>query len=388
MATELPLDIQPQARDAAWLLLVRAPRLGPKCVGEILDRFSHPADLLAASHEQQAACGLNRSALEYLQSPDWERIRLDLEWLKQPANHLLPVTDPRYPTLLRDIADPPAALFVHGDPEHLSQLQLAIVGSRNPTTSGRESAHEFARYLASAGLTITSGLAAGIDGAAHSGALAADCPTIAVVGTGLDRVYPAEHRELAHRIAGQGALVSEFPLGTQPIPGNFPRRNRIISGMSLGTLVVEATQRSGSLITARLAGEQGREVFAIPGSIHNPQARGCHALIRQGAKLVETAADVLEELGPIAHSIPATTEESAAPDAKSTLDADYQTLLDYLDFAPTSIDALVTRSGLTVETVSSMLLLLELQGYVSSAAGGLYTRAWPAPREGGFEESK
>lgn len=373
MSTPVPDSIQSHASEAAWLVLIRAPRVGAKGIREVLERFPHPMDLLAATREQRSTCGLNRAALDYLHHPDWETIESDLHWLEQPGNSLVTLTDTHYPPLLKDIPDPPAALFVHGDADHLSALQLAIVGSRNPTTAGRETATEFARCLTSAGLVITSGLASGIDGAAHTGALVAGGPTIAVVGTGLDRVYPAEHHDLAHRIAGNGALVSEFPLGTPPLAGNFPRRNRIISGMSLGTLVVEATPRSGSLITARIAGEQGREVFAIPGSIHNPQARGCHALIRQGAKLVETAGDILEELGQIAGSIPDLTNETAH-DHSPSLDSDYQTLLNHVDYAPTSVDTLVERSGLTVETVSSMLLLLELQGYVSSAAGGLYTR--------------
>ena len=295
--------------------------------------------------------------------------------MNQPDRHLITLDDPRYPALLRDIPDPPLALFVHGDPECLVTPQLAVVGSRNPTPGGRENAFEFARYLVGAGLTITSGLAAGIDGAAHRGALAGGGRTVAVVGTGLDRVYPAEHLELAHTITAQGALVSEFALGSRPTPGHFPKRNRLISGLSLGTLVVEATPHSGSLITAKLAGEQGRETFAIPGSIHNPQARGCHALIRQGAKLVETAADILEELGQLASTLdPPTQTPATDPAIETTLDADYQHLLQQLDDTPTPVDTLVQRSGLTAETVSSMLLVLELQGYVSSAAGGHYTR--------------
>ena len=375
MTTVLPTALKQYADEAAWLLLIRAPRLGPGRITTILETFHTPLEFIQANRKQQAATGVAAATLDYLQAPEWERVEQDLQWLQQPENALVPLTDDRYPLLLRDIADPPAALFVRGDSSHLSRLQLAIVGSRNPTATGRETAQEFARYLTGAGLVVTSGLAAGIDGAAHSGALATGGPTIAVVGTGLDRVYPAEHHELAHRIADQGALVSEFPLGTQPFPGNFPKRNRLISGMSLGTLVVEATPRSGSLITARLAGEQGREVFAIPGSIHNPQARGCHALIRQGAKLVETAADIIEELGPLAGFSPESAATSTSGGTRHELDSDYQTLLEHLDFSPTSIDTLVDRSGLTVETVSSMLLLLELQGYVSSAAGGLYTRA-------------
>jgi DNA processing protein len=252
-----------------------------------------------------------------------------------------------------------------------------MVGSRNPTASGQQTATEFARHLSASGLIITSGLALGIDAASHQGALDAAGATIAVMGTGLDRVYPARHRDLARQIAGEGALISEFPVGTPPLAENFPRRNRIISGLSLGTLVVEAALRSGSLISARNAGEQGREVFAIPGSIHNPLARGCHHLIRQGAKLVETAQDVIDELGALAVACleqhnPGPPDEH--PDQARELDGDYLQLLDNIEFESTSIDQLVTSSGLTPAEVSSMLLQLEMSGYIASSPGGIYNR--------------
>ncbi len=248
--------------------------------------------------------------------------------LEGDNRHLITLHDARYPTLLREIDDAPPMLFIQGDPTILNLPQIAIVGSRNPSASGRQTATDFAHFLASAGLAITSGLADGIDGAAHQGALETKNSTLAVTGTGLDRVYPAKHRELAHRIAEQGALISELPPGTPPIPANFPRRNRIISGLSLGTLVVEAAQKSGSLITARLATEQGREVFAIPGSIHNPLARGCHALIRQGAKLVETAGDILEELAPLLGTAYQPNTPIPKPDrAHRQWDSDYQQLI-------------------------------------------------------------
>lgn len=371
----LPDSLREHTATIQWLLLVRTPGLGARTGARIREQFDTPAAFLGATADQQRACGLKGPGIDYLRAPDWALIESDLAWLGRPDSHLVTLDDRCYPALLRDIPDPPLALFVQGDPVCLGELQLAIVGSRNPTPSGRDNAFEFARYLAGAGLTITSGLAAGIDGAAHRGALAGGGRTLAVVGTGLDRVYPAEHLELAHAIANQGALISEFPLGSRPTAGHFPKRNRLISGLSLGTLVVEATPRSGSLITARLAGEQGRETFAIPGSIHNPQARGCHALIRQGAKLVETASDILEELGPLAHTLWDATEASAPQSfPESALDADYHHLLAQLDETPTPVDTLVQRSGLTAETVSSMLLVLELQGYVSSAAGGRYAR--------------
>jgi DNA processing protein len=279
--------------------------------------------------------------------------------------------DPDYPPLLRQIPDPPLALYVIGDRAAPGRPQLAIVGSRNPTPAGRENARAFARHLAGAGLAITSGLALGIDGAAHRGALeAGGGTTLAVVATGLDRVYPARHRELAHEIARAGALVSEFPLGVPPLPENFPIRNRVISGMALGVLVVEAAPGSGSLITARLATDQGREVFAIPGSIHSPLSRGCHALIRQGAKLVETANDILEELGVLAQA----AADSAVAPLPADLPAPMAQLLGHLGHDPANVDQLVERSGLTTEAVSSMLLQLELQGLVEAGAGGTFQR--------------
>lgn len=271
-----------------------------------------------------------------------------------------------------EISDPPPLLFVIGNPDLLQQSQLAMVGSRNPSVDGRENAQAFARELVNQGLVITSGLALGIDAAAHQGALAGDGLTIAVTGTGLDRVYPARHRALAKEIAARGALVSEFPIGTPALAENFPRRNRIISGLSLGTLVVEAAPQSGSLITARLAAEQGREVFAIPGSIHNPLARGCHQLIRQGAKLVESVADILEEI----HVTYAPKASVTQDNSQTTPDLDDNSLILWsnLGSAPTSVDTLVSRSQLTTEQVSSILLIMELQGWVTSAPGGMYLR--------------
>jgi DNA processing protein len=258
---------------------------------------------------------------------------------------------------------------------------LAIVGSRNPTPVGQQTAREFAAHLAACGLTIASGLAIGVDGAAHEGALDSG-RTVAVLGTGPDRVYPAAHRDLARRIADEGALVTEYPPGTTAVGRNFPRRNRIISGLSLGTLVTEAALRSGSLITARCAVEQGREVFSIPGSIHNPLARGCHALIRDGAKLVETAADILEELAPLLGSFTAETPrqtENGKGD-ESGLDAEYRLLLATMGHDPASPDELIRSTGLPAESIASMLLLLELEGYVSSCPGGRYCRSASSPR--------
>ena len=278
-----------------WLTLARLPGAGPRTQRTLIEHFGSVENIFSASRGQleKILAGKHETVSAILDGPGVQTFESEFDWLGQPAHHLLVWSDADYPPLLREIADPPLLLYVIGRREALASPQLAIVGSRNPSPMGRENAQAFAKSLAGAGLAITSGLALGVDGAAHRGALAAGGHTIAVTGTGLDRVYPARHRELAHAIAARGALVSEFPLGTSPRPENFPRRNRLISGLSLGTLVVEAALQSGSLITARLAAEQGREVFAIPGSIHAPQARGCHALIRQGAKLVETAQDIV-----------------------------------------------------------------------------------------------
>jgi DNA processing protein len=280
-------------------------------------------------------------------------------------------------------------LFVEGDAAALSLPQLAIVGSRNPTALGRDTAEQFAAHLAAAGLAITSGLALGIDAAAHRGALAGGGQTIAVTGCGLDVVYPSAHVALAGEIAARGALVSDLPTGTPPLKQHFPRRNRIISGLAVGTLVVEAALQSGSLITARLAAEQGREVFAIPGSIHNPMARGCHRLIRQGAKLVETADDIFAELGALIETLRtdarARPTRAEATDAQAVsgpaLDKDYEILLDALGFAPAGIDTLVARTGLAADAVASMLLILELDGRVAQQPGGLYCRRLAGKKE-------
>jgi DNA processing protein len=361
-----------------WLILLHAPGVGPRTYAELLQQFPDPGAVRRAGRTELANLGLETAALDYLTAGQWPEVDRDLEWLQHPENHALTLHDPRYPPLLREITDAPPVLFVRGAPEVLMSPQLAMVGSRNPTPGGAQTAHDFAAHLARAGLTITSGLALGIDAACHRGALAAQGSTIAVAGTGLDRVYPASHRDLAHAIVAQGALVSEFPPGTPPLPENFPRRNRLISALSLGTLVVEAALRSGSLITARHAVEQGREVFAIPGSIHNPLARGCHALIREGAKLVETAADIIEELGALAHFTADASAPAVSASGSSTRlheDPEYRKLFDCMDFAPLSIDQLVERSGLTPEAVSSMLLIMELQGCVVAVAGGRYARA-------------
>lgn len=303
-------------------------------------------------------------------------------WLADPANRVIEPGDPDYPPQLQ-AADPrPPRLYARGDAGCLLLPQLAIVGSRNATAGGRDTARSFAAYLAARGFVITSGLAEGIDAAAHAGALEAGGRTIAVCGTGLDRVYPRTHAALAARIvAGGGALVGELPPGTGARRHHFPRRNRIISGLAVGTLVVEASTTSGALITARHAAEQGREVFAIPGSIHNPLARGCHELIRSGATLVATAADIVEQLGSALAGLAAGIGAAPAGAAVDPVDDDpaYRRLLEALGHDPVDVDALVQRSGLTTGEVSSMLLMLELQGRVHSLAGSRYQRSRRQP---------
>lgn len=292
----------------------------------------------------------------------------DLRWLESGhRRHIISRMDDRYPPLLRELPDAPLLLYVEGDPELLCTPQIAIVGSRNPTPGGRELAFRFGVSLSRSGLTVTSGLAIGIDAAAHQGALSASRPTLAVMATGIDRVYPPRHRDLACDISRHGALVSELPVGTPPAKHAFPQRNRIISGLSVGTLVVEAARRSGSLITARLAGEQGREVYAVPGSVLSPQSRGCHALIRDGACLVETEADIFAELRHLGLAAP----ESRGP---ASTGEKPDALIDAMGYDPVTIDTLVNRSGLTADTVSSMLLRMELEGAVKAIAGGHYIR--------------
>jgi len=360
---------------AAWLRFSLAPGIPGEVAGRVA---AHPGGLEALLEEGRdalQALGVPEAPARTLTGPPPDWLPAALDWLAEPGHDLLTLADPDYPPLLKLTPDAPVALFLRGDRTLLGQPHFAIVGSRNPTPQGAENAHAFASYLAGCGLVICSGLAAGIDAAAHRGALAADGPTTAVLGCGPDRIYPAANAGLARRIAAAGLIISEFLPGTSPIRTNFPRRNRIISGLSLGVLVVEAARRSGSLITARLAGDQGREVFAIPGSIHNPLARGCHALIRQGAVLVETAHDILAEIGPLAGvamqpEAPATQPEVAAPQP----DGDYLKLLDALAHDPAGVDALAARTGLTAGEVSSMMLILELQGAVECLPGGRFAR--------------
>jgi DNA processing protein len=296
-------------------------------------------------------------------------------WLASgERRQVLTVDDPRFPPDLLQTEDPPLLLYVQGDPACLVRPSVAIVGSRHPSPQGAQNAHAFALALGGQGWVVVSGLALGVDAAAHEGALAAGAATVAVVGTGLDRVYPARHRELAHRIERQGALVSEYAPGTPPLPAHFPQRNRIIAGLSRGTLVVEAALQSGSLITARLASEAGREVFAIPGSIHAPQAKGCHQLLKQGAKLVETAEDIVEELRGSAPIPAGAVDHTPSPSSPAAALEPPEPLLDAMGHDPASLDALQARTGWPTAELSARLMTLELEGRVARLPGGLYQR--------------
>ena len=350
----------------------------------LLERFASASAIFDASSSQLEACGLNPQQIDRLNQPYEAEIERDLAWLEKPSHGILFQDSNNYPPQLLQIDNPPFALFYIGDADYLSQPQLAMVGSRTPTASGKQTAEDFAEHLSQAGITITSGLAYGIDAASHEGALRGIAGSVAVVANGLHTIYPKANTALAQRISQHGCIISECPIGSAAHRGMFPQRNRIISGLSVGTLVVEAALKSGSLITSRHAMEQGREVFAIPGSIHNPLAKGCHHLIKSGAKLVESAADILEEVFPLVNSssIRHTSAAESTPEATdpmesrthTELDPAYQTLLKHMEFEPVAIDELVERSNLNVSEIASMLLILELQGQVISQ-NGLYSRS-------------
>ncbi|WP_341909612.1 DNA-processing protein DprA [Polaromonas sp. YR568] len=366
---------------SAWLRLGLTPGIGNEAARRLLAAFGSPQ---AIFHQEMAALsqlGNEKLARALLREPTTLAAQLDttLQWLESGTHRrVVTLGDSAYPPSLLQIEDPPLMLYMTGslaaaivDPARAEAARIAMVGSRNPTPQGEGNAREFARAFGRAGLCVVSGLARGIDGAAHDGAMLGGGDTIAVVGTGLDRVYPKKHLALAHRIVEQGMIVSEFHLGTPPLAANFPRRNRIISGLSRGTLVVEAALQSGSLITARLAAEQGKDVFAIPGSIHSPQSRGCHALIKQGAKLVELAQDVLEELqlAPATGAVPAGREDGFE-EAETSGDP----LIQALGFDVTSLDALQARTGMDTPQLQARLLELELEGLVARLPGGLFQR--------------
>lgn len=388
--------MSPDSEQLGWLKLVLAPSLGPAQ----LDALEIEPDQLGAlpefSDRELKRLGLGEQAVRGLRDIEPEVLETALAWLDHPAHHFVIRKDAYYPPLLRRIPDAPLGLFVNGDRGCLLRPQIAVVGSRNATAGGLSIAREFAGFLSRAGLVVTSGMALGVDGAAHEAAIAAGGATLAVAGTGPDQVYPARHRELALRIVDNGAVVSSFAPGVGPRAGHFPARNRIISGMSVGVVVIEAGIQSGSLITARLAGEQGREVFAVPGSIRNPMARGCHRLIRQGARLVEAPAELVDDLNPLISELagelrgllelrPAHAADEHGADAGDSVvsgedeptykdDADVEALLAAVGYDPVSVDEIVARTDLTTQAISSMLLELELQGRVMALGGGRYSK--------------
>ena len=348
---------------ASWLTLSQIPGLGNEGLRQLLQVYGSPDVILstpAASLKQYVRPAI---AGAIAQKPAVDALAPIAAWLEDPVNHVVTLADADYPQILLNISDPPLLLYVKGRLDLLNRSSLAVVGSRNATVQGVRNSEYFAQALSEAALCIVSGMAHGIDAAAHFGGLLGQGSSIAVVGTGLDKVYPAANRKLAHRLAAEGTLVSEFPLGTPPLAHNFPLRNRIISGLSLGCLIVEASLQSGSLITARMALEQGRDIFAIPGSIHMEQAKGCHALIKQGAKLVENPGDILDDLGWYsATANPSATKQQTHP------------IFDHLGFDPLDIDSLSQHSGLTIEVLSAILLQLELEGRVATVSGGKYQR--------------
>ena len=372
----------------AWLRLSLTPGVGNAAARRLLAHFGAAPAIFEACATELLACVSGAQAAQLRHPPEGFEQALETTWqwlhagTQELAHALITLGDPRYPEGLLHTADPPLMLYVLGAPRWLNQAgallgwqrSLAIVGSRNPTPQGADNAFEFARHLACQGWSVVSGMALGIDAAAHEGALAAGSsvlPTVAVIGTGVDRVYPRAHKQLAHRLAQQGLVISEFPLGTPPIASNFPKRNRIISGLTRGTLVVEAALASGSLITARTASEQGREVFAIPGSIHSPQTRGCHALIRQGAKLVESAQDILEEFSDY-------TPDAQSAGTASTAGLAEHPLLQAMGYDPVHVEILSDRTGWSAAEVQAQLLEWELEGHVGRLPGGLYQRTGQA----------
>lgn len=373
-----------------WLALHKASGIGPATFSLLFEHYSNPRRLFDSPEtlKQLDLSPVQRNAVQQaLQAPDWKAVEQELLWAEAAENHILLLTQANYPELLKQIHSPPPLLFIKGQVSVLNEIQLAMVGSRNPSIDGHETAWQFAHHLAQHGMVITSGMALGIDAQSHYGALKAKGKSIAVAGTGLDRIYPARHKKLAWQLIEHGAIISEYPLGTGPMKGNFPQRNRIISGLSVGTLVVEAALKSGSLITAYSALEQAREVFAIPGSIHNPLSRGCHQLIKSGAKLVETAEDILEELSSLmlasqiqpavnSNSNSQTTSSPFTPvrqlhDINPLLPKIQQKILKNLGYSPISVDALTIRSDLSVAEVNANLVLLEVDDYIQSHPGGM-----------------
>ncbi|HSH73729.1 MAG TPA: DNA-processing protein DprA [Methylophilaceae bacterium] len=356
---------------ALWICLNQIHGLGAQSFCKLLQAFDSPEQIFATSYNQLITVVAEPIAKQISAGPDFDSTSSTLNWLENADNHLITLANKDYPRALLEISDPPPLLFAKGHLHWLNTPAISVVGSRNASHQGEKNAEDFSQALCQQGYTIVSGMALGIDGAAHRGALKANGATIAVVGTGLDIVYPARHRELAHQIVERGLIISEFGLGTPSRAQNFPRRNRIISGLGLGCLVVEANVQSGSLITAKLAAEQGREVFAIPGSIHSPMSKGCHELIKQGAKLVDNIKDILDELGSISSDSYA---ESTMPTSQVANASQADPILACIGYDPISMESLVERSGLTSEHLSAMLLMLELENKVASLPGGRYQR--------------
>lgn len=389
-ATDPLSSTRDPAELAAWLRLTETPGVGPVAARQLLAAFGLPQDIFAQPYSALAKVVPERQARALLAEPDEALTALiarTVAWLDEPGNAVFTLADRGYPPRLLELPDPPTLLYAKGDASLLRAAAVGVVGARSATAAGIDNARAFAQALSAASVTVVSGLALGIDAAAHEGALGGPGSTIAVVGTGLDIVYPARNRALAHRIAEAGLIVSEYPLGMGARAENFPRRNRLIAGLARGLLVVEAAAQSGSLITARLAAEQGRDVFAIPGSIHSPLAKGCHLLIKQGAKLVETAADILDELGwaRAAASVAATKRapRAAPPEAPSITPAPAgrpapsaaeTALLDALGFDPVDLDTLCERTGQAAAALSAQLLALELDGRVERQPGGRFLR--------------
>lgn len=361
----IPIDCCAPEDARAWLSLTLVPGVRPRDQRALLKAFGSPQRALASSHAAIVeVCG-EACAAALAKGADAAKLEAALQWLARDGQHLVTLADAAYPQALLNIDEPPTVLYVRGRPEMLNEKCFAIVGSRNATRLGARDAESFAAALAQAGLCVVSGLAAGIDAAAHRGALSRNGKSIAVMGTGADIVYPSGNRKLAEALAAEGCIVSEFPLGTPPEARNFPRRNRLISGLSVGVLVVEAALRSGSLITARAAAEQGREVFAIPGSIHSPLSRGCHDLIRLGAQLVEGAEDILAALG---HGAEPAAERKSTPDTRA------DPMLDAMGFAPVTMDEIAGLTGFDAASLAAALSRLEIEGRIAALAGGLFQR--------------
>lgn len=359
-----------------FIALNHCQGIGPISFFQLLEYFDNNIhDIFTSSQDSLSQLGLNQRQVNSINQVDYQKTDAILEWACDTNHHIVPSYTKDYPSLLNELDDKPPVLYLSGDKTLLNSPQLAIVGSRTATPSGIQTAQHFASYLSQNGITITSGMALGIDTASHQGALKSNGKTIAVTGTGLDRIYPSKNKALAYDIFENGLLISELALGTNPSKASFPKRNRIISGLSLGTLVVEATEKSGSLITAYKAIEQGREVFAIPGSIHNPHAKGCHQLIKHGAKLVDQASDIIDELSSLLGYMAEIKEPlQDLPHNEDDLDEEYLFLLEKMGYEPISIDEIVYTSGLTIDKVSSMLLILELKDHINTAPGGLYIR--------------